>query len=750
LLVISGTATQTGTFTYTIVASGGCASKTTTGVITIHADNTYQFTSAQGTDAQELCINTPINTITYTITGATGATFVGLPEGVTGTYTTTTNGLVTDTVLIISGVPTQAGLFNYAAILTGGCNDVRAVGTLYVKINSINLTSPAGTDNQVKCINTPIDSIQYKTVLATGATVSGLPNGVIAAWSIVNNNNVIDSILVITGTPLEAGTFTYTISLLGGCDQTPVTKIGIINVSPETVAGNLLFTEGGSPICNLGDKPTVSIVNNIGDVIAWQKSILNEGPYQDIAGVVGVNLKDSINNIASGTVSVITYYRAAVKSGACAIKYSNNIFVEVKPTPYVTSIKGDTICGSGSLTLKAETNLGIPYWYFSATTDSVVAGGNLFITPYLDSTTSIYVGAYFNGCFSPTKTEVRSVFKYVPEIVAINNGESCGPGSMELVAIPSKGFVNWYETATGGVPVNTGEKYTTPKVDSTTKYFVDATFDGCTTKERRPVFAIVHPLPIATPLSDTPRICVGKGIYLENKVSGGKPPYEFYFTVNNSVVNTTNYGKIIGASQGLATVNYKVKDLLGCFSNTTSDFIVKVDTAMRSREFFQEAYFDYNTVILTKTDSAYTKYAWTPMVHLDSYDKINPTFRWTADQTYYLRRTDSVNQCDVIDIYNITVTKDHILTLPNAFTPNGDGLNDDITIFKNAGILDFHYLKIFNRYGKLVFQTTDIIKGWNGKIGDQLQALDSYFWTAEFVTKENKVVQNTGTFLLLN
>jgi hypothetical protein len=82
------------------------------------------LTSAPGTDNQTVCVNTAITPITYSTTGATGATFSDLPAGVTGTFS--------DGNITISGTPTVAGTFNYTVTLTGGCGNVTATGTLVV------------------------------------------------------------------------------------------------------------------------------------------------------------------------------------------------------------------------------------------------------------------------------------------------------------------------------------------------------------------------------------------------------------------------------------------------------------------------------------------------------------------------------------------------------------------------------------------------------------------------------------------
>jgi hypothetical protein len=124
-VVASGT-----TGSMSVTTPGGSA--TLTG-FTYCVNNTITLTSAVGTNAQTLCKNTAITNITYATTGATGATFSGLPTGVSGAWS--------GNVVTISGKPTVADSFSYTVTLTGGCGNITAPGSITVTTTSISITS---------------------------------------------------------------------------------------------------------------------------------------------------------------------------------------------------------------------------------------------------------------------------------------------------------------------------------------------------------------------------------------------------------------------------------------------------------------------------------------------------------------------------------------------------------------------------------------------------------------------------------
>ena len=228
VFTITGTPTESGTFSYSVTTVDGCGIATATGTIHVLPVNTIVLNSAVGTDSQTVCINSPAVNITYATAGATGADVTGLPTGVTGSWA--------NNVFAISGTPTVSGIFSFTVTTTGGCGTATAIGTMEVlPVSTIVLSSASGTNNQTVCANSPVVTITYETTGATGAGVTGLPAGLSGSWA--------NDVFSISGAATESGTFNYTVTTLGGCGT--VTATGTIHVAPlpdPTLAGP-------SPIC---------------------------------------------------------------------------------------------------------------------------------------------------------------------------------------------------------------------------------------------------------------------------------------------------------------------------------------------------------------------------------------------------------------------------------------------------------------------------------------------------------------------
>jgi gliding motility-associated-like protein len=88
------------------------------------------------------------------------------------------------------------------------------------------------------------------------------------------------------------------------------------------------------------------------------------------------------------------------------------------------------------------------------------------------------------------------------------------------------------------------------------------------------------------------------------------------------------------------------------------------------------------------------------------------------------------------------------LTLPNAFTPNQDGLNDTFRPLHPCDMTEY-LLRIFDRYGKIVFQTSDFGHGWNGTYNGMPAESGTFIWMATYRNTDTKSVQFRKGFVIV-
>ena len=101
------------------------------------------------------------------------------------------------------------------------------------------------------------------------------------------------------------------------------------------------------------------------------------------------------------------------------------------------------------------------------------------------------------------------------------------------------------------------------------------------------------------------------------------------------------------------------------------------------------------------------------------------------------------------DIYYIDVSNTIVVAIPKAFTPNRDNLNDVLKIEYGAGLKTFNFFRIFNRFGKIVFQTNRLTDSWDGKFNGIDQEMDAYTYLIDYVTYKDEHITKTGSFILL-
>jgi hypothetical protein len=470
-IIISGTPTATGTFNYTVTLTGGCAGVTTvTGTITVQPITAITLTSASGTDDQIVCVGTAITDITYSTIGATGATFSDLPPGVTGNFS---GGVIT-----ISGTPTVAGTFNYRVEVTGHCGDVIATGTITVQPSTaVTLTSAAGTDNQTVCVNTAITDITYSTIGATGATVTGLPTGVTFTFS--------GGDITISGTPTEAGTFTYEVAVTGNCGN--VTATGTITVQPNTAI--TLTSAAGT------DNQTVC-VNTAITPITYSTTGVTEAIFVGLPTGVTGNFSGSDITISGIPTEAGTFNYVVFVTGDCGgVKIATGtIIVQPNNTITLTSDPGtnnQTVCANTAITPITYSTTGATGATFSDLPPGVTGtflGGNIIIfgTPTVAGTFN-YTVTLTGGCGSVTTATGTITVQPNPTITltsapGTNNQTVCVDTAITPITYSTTGATGatFSGLPTGVTGTFSGGNITisgTPRVTGTFNYIVTVTGD---------------------------------------------------------------------------------------------------------------------------------------------------------------------------------------------------------------------------------------------------------------------------------
>ena len=387
---LNGSPIESGVFEFTITTTGGCGTASLSGSIEVLPENTISLDSDTETEIQEVCINVAIEDIVYLTTTATNANVTGLPSGVDGVWN--------NNVFTISGVPTEAGTFNYIVAPTGGCGLVSVSGTITVNPESeINLLSGLGTDDQELCAFNDIIDIVYGTTFASNANITGLPNGVSAQWD--------NGTIIISGSPTESGTFIYTVSLVEACGNTTIDgQIEVLETPGLEVINN-------GPVC-LGDNVLLSEIG--GEATSWNWSLVSGNGTLVSTNTASVVVQTPTN----GDVFSVTINN----SQGCQSTGTTQIEVLDLPNPVV--INNSPICFGDTIQLDEISGEGVE-WIWSTPNNGIISNENIqnpeAYNAEDDDVFSVMV-IDANGCRNTGFTQVE-VF-YAPEITPIDANQT--------------------------------------------------------------------------------------------------------------------------------------------------------------------------------------------------------------------------------------------------------------------------------------------------------------------------------------
>jgi len=267
-----------------------------------------------------------------------------------------------------------------------------------------------------------------------------------------------------------------------------------------------------------------------------------------------------------------TYYVRSV-NGNCMSSFAQvNVIVRQQlPAP---TVPGDIICSNTKATLTASSpGGGIYQWYDAPNGGNLLFTGPTFSTPALNANTTYYVRNTQAGCVSAAASVKVTVLAAVNPPTSPNTSVCAGDTAL-LSAFGSKGGYAWYDSANGGNLLSSQQTFVTPPLNATTTYYVEATYNGCSSS-RVAVTVTVNPNPIAPTVNG---VTVCKGMSATLTATGATGIVKWYdAAINGNLLASGNTFKTPALS---ATTTYYAQSASGkCTSGIVPVTVTITNTA---------------------------------------------------------------------------------------------------------------------------------------------------------------------------
>ncbi|MER0439957.1 choice-of-anchor D domain-containing protein, partial [Emticicia sp. W12TSBA100-4] len=426
------------TITYTIAASGGCASVTATTSVIINDAPTVSFSYPSAA----ICKSAGTTDITRIGTPSSGGTFSSSPSGLT---INSGSGRIT---------PSSSTAGSYTVTLTipasGGC-------PIYTTTTALTITAePSATIGYAAsgyCTTAGVQNIIRNGT--SGGTYAATPAGL----SIDTNTGQI------TPSTSNPGNYTvvYTIPATGGCSQFQASDIVSIG-SPA----NATIAYAASGFCSTDSPKSVNRNGTAGGTFS--------------SAPAGLSISSSNGLITPSSSSAGTYivtYSIAATNGCPAFTTTTSVAISTPPNATI-SYTGSPFCGVSTPINVSRT--GTTGGIFSSSPAGLSINPSTGqITPS-SSTAGTYTVTYSVSSHCPLFTTTASVAlssqPSVPTNVSTSSNLLCGGASVTLSATCASGTVTWYNQATGGTSIGTGQSFVqTPT--ATTTYYVNCNNGIC-------------------------------------------------------------------------------------------------------------------------------------------------------------------------------------------------------------------------------------------------------------------------------
>ena len=405
--------------------------------------------------------------------------------------------------------------------------------------------------------------------------------------------------------------------------------------------------------------------------------------------------------------------------------------IEVKDRPsLIMPFKDTLICIPDSVQLKAVGN-GTFSW---SPAYNIVNDLTATPTVFPKRTTTYQVTMTQDRCTATDTVQVRVVDHVT--LFAGNDTTICRTDTIQLNPQSDGLRFAWtYNPVAKFSNIQTKSPFTSP-FSGTTTYHVVATIGSCSAADDIAVTTVPYPLVSAGP--DT-TLCFDDTASLFGSTNGSR----FYWNPVVYLIHPTTLTPLAYPKETTAYTLYAF-DTLGCPKPSTDQVMVTVRPEIITNAGKDTSVVRGQPLQLLATGADF--FTWEPETGLNKTSIPDPVAVLENDISYVLR-SFTAEGCFDYDTINIKVFK----TAPDIFVPNAfvpTGRNNELRP-KPVGIAKLDYFRVFNRFGQMVFQTTELEKGWNGRINGELQNNGAYVWMASGTDYTGRKVVRKGTAVLI-
>ncbi|HMG15062.1 MAG TPA: gliding motility-associated C-terminal domain-containing protein, partial [Saprospiraceae bacterium] len=236
------------------------------------------------------------------------------------------------------------------------------------------------------------------------------------------------------------------------------------------------------------------------------------------------------------------------------------------------------------------------------------------------------------------------------------------------------------------------------------------------------------------------------GIIKIDSVYGGVEPYTYLFKGKNATNNLT-FENLKGGYY-----SFEVIDKNNCNATIISTLL---DPLIPDIELGPDLTINLGDQIPLHiyNNQFVDKYIWSLKEGLSCYDCPDPLASPYINTTYILN-VISPTFCTYIDSINISIIQNRRVFVPNAFSPNGDGINDRLTVYAGPEVLKIKSFNIYSRWGEHIFEQNDfppnaLHYGWDGKARNKEFGPATFVWVAEVEFLDGLVLLYKGDVNIL-